>query len=275
LSLDEETTLKLNRLFSLGTKKYNIAEEVLRRKGFLSAEDKEILSEKHNTTKNYVYKVIMKLRDEGLIDGKRKDEKDEREEEQGTREDRSIDTSRQRSDEGTRNLPPLTDDEIRRLDESGRKTMGENYVSMEDLDALKKRLESMGIPPEALTRQLDPRSTRQSRSMERQSVERDTPRPAAADVYDQGYDYDEPGYDEVYETDNPDEMMLEESSLKTMPAKVQAKHLVIYDLARQGAFSGALRDFNGNWSDFINAVLDDYFTKVHNVGVGLLARRFA
>jgi len=73
---------------------------------------------------------------------------------------------------------------------------------------------------------------------------------------------------------NPEAITIENTSMKQMGTWVQSKHLICYDLAREGAFMGALRDFDGNWSDFVNAVFDDYFNKVHHVGVGLLSKRF-
>jgi hypothetical protein len=73
---------------------------------------------------------------------------------------------------------------------------------------------------------------------------------------------------------NPESATIEDTSMKQMGTWIQAKHLIFYDLAKEGAFTGALREFEGNWSDFVNIVFNDYFSKVHNVGVGLLSRRF-
>ncbi|GAG82400.1 unnamed protein product, partial [marine sediment metagenome] len=35
---------------------------------------------------------------------------------------------------------------------------------------------------------------------------------------------------------------------------------LLFDFTKQGAFDGALEDFHGNWSDWINLCLEDYFT---------------
>lgn len=69
--------------------------------------------------------------------------------------------------------------------------------------------------------------------------------------------------------------ILEESSMKQMGTWIFAKNLLYFDFARQGAFGGALENFDGNWSDFVNTVIDDYFNRTSNVGIGLLKRRFA
>ena len=69
--------------------------------------------------------------------------------------------------------------------------------------------------------------------------------------------------------------ILEESSMKQMGTWIFAKNLLYFDFARQGAFGGVLENFDGNWSDFVNTVIDDYFNRTSNVGIGLLKRRFA
>jgi len=70
-----------------------------------------------------------------------------------------------------------------------------------------------------------------------------------------------------------EEAELNDVSMKQMGTWVKAKNLLFFDLAREGAFGGALADFDGNWSDFVNIVIEDYFRRM-GVGVGLLSRRF-
>ena len=84
------------------------------------------------------------------------------------------------------------------------------------------------------------------------------------------YETEEPA---IMET--PGQARLEEASMKQMGTWIKAKNLLYYDFARQGYFRGALEDFEGNWSDFVNLVIEDYFKTVNNVGIGILSRRFA
>jgi hypothetical protein len=87
--------------------------------------------------------------------------------------------------------------------------------------------------------------------------------------------------EEDYVTEDPPIMeapghaILEEATMKQMGTWIKAKNLLYYDFARQGYFRGALEDFEGNWSDFVNTVIEDYFKTVNNVGIGILSRRFA
>jgi len=90
-----------------------------------------------------------------------------------------------------------------------------------------------------------------------------------------------PQYNEAMENNNPEDTVeplaeeaeLTDVSMKQMGTWVKAKNLLFFDLAREGAFGGVLADFNGNWSDFVNLVIEDYFRRM-GVGVGLLSRRF-
>lgn len=66
-----------------------------------------------------------------------------------------------------------------------------------------------------------------------------------------------------------------EPSMKQIGTWVYAKNQLLYDFARAGSFDGALKNFRGNWSDFVNLVLEAYFKDKFNAGVGLLSRRFA
>jgi len=96
-----------------------------------------------------------------------------------------------------------------------------------------------------------------------------------------GEDYVE----EPFEAPTPESVDLEAASMKQMGTWIEAKNLIYFDFARNGAFGGALEDFDGNWSDFVNTVLDDYFRSSctkggpcqyrMNVGLGLLSKRFA
>ena len=69
--------------------------------------------------------------------------------------------------------------------------------------------------------------------------------------------------------------ILDDSSMKQMGTWVFAKNLLYFDFAKQGTFGGALEKFDGNWSDFVNIVIEDYFVRTSNVGIGLLSRKFA
>jgi len=91
--------------------------------------------------------------------------------------------------------------------------------------------------------------------------------------------------EEQFEAPTPESVDLEGASMKQMGTWVEAKNLIYFDFARNGAFGGALEDFDGNWSDYVNIVLDDYFRSActrdgpcqyrMNVGLGLLSKRFA
>jgi len=84
---------------------------------------------------------------------------------------------------------------------------------------------------------------------------------------------------------SPESIDLQHASMKQMGTWVEAKNLIYFDFAKNGAFGGALEDFDGNWSDFVNIVIDDYFRSActrngpcqyrMNVGLGLLSKRFA
>lgn len=72
----------------------------------------------------------------------------------------------------------------------------------------------------------------------------------------------------------PESFEIGEASAKQMGTWVKAKNLVFFDFARQGAFGGPLDDFDGNWSDFVNIVIEAYFSRM-GVGVGIMSRRLA
>lgn len=81
--------------------------------------------------------------------------------------------------------------------------------------------------------------------------------------------------EEQYEAPMPESVDLEKATMKQYGTWIKSQNQLLFDFARQGAFDGALEDFRGNWSDFVNLCLEDYFSVVHNVGIGLLSRRFA
>lgn len=96
----------------------------------------------------------------------------------------------------------------------------------------------------------------------------------------------DPDYvEEPFETPTPESVDLEAASMKQMGTWIEAKNLIYFDFARNKAFGGALEDFDGNWSDFVNIVIDDYFRSSCtrdgpcryrlSVGLGLLSKRFA
>ena len=82
--------------------------------------------------------------------------------------------------------------------------------------------------------------------------------------------------------DNPQEMTVEDPSLMRKTIWFKPKATMFYDLAKQGLFHtyvgtsdvGPLSGFNGNLSDFINIVIDDYFVRNFNADIGLLMRRY-
>ena len=88
-------------------------------------------------------------------------------------------------------------------------------------------------------------------------------------------EYPEESYQEQGPLPEQTRAILEESSMKQMGTWIFAKNLLYFDFARQGAFGGVLEKFDGNWSDFVNIVIDDYFNQTSNVGIGLLSKRFA
>jgi len=91
--------------------------------------------------------------------------------------------------------------------------------------------------------------------------------------------------EEQFEAPTPERVELQQASMKQMGTWIEAKNLIYFDFARNGAFGGALEDFDGLWSDFVNIVIDDYFRSActrdgpcqyrMNVGLGLLSKRFA
>ena len=83
-----------------------------------------------------------------------------------------------------------------------------------------------------------------------------------------------PGYEEEYVAPPAESVDLLKASMKQMGTWIEAKNLIYFDFARNGAFGGALEDFNGNWSDFVNIVLDDYFSRL-GIGIGMIGRRLA
>jgi len=81
--------------------------------------------------------------------------------------------------------------------------------------------------------------------------------------------------EEEFEAPMPESVDLEKATMKQYGTWVKSQNQLLFDFTKQGAFGGALENFNGNWSDWVNLCLEDYFTVVHNVGIGLLSRRFA
>jgi hypothetical protein len=56
---------------------------------------------------------------------------------------------------------------------------------------------------------------------------------------------------------------------------LRSQNSIWYDLTKRKAFGQPpLRDFpeNGNISDFINLVVDDYFKRVYQAGLGVIRR---
>ncbi|GAH18530.1 unnamed protein product, partial [marine sediment metagenome] len=81
--------------------------------------------------------------------------------------------------------------------------------------------------------------------------------------------------EEEFEAPMPESVDLEKATMKQYGTWVKSQNQLLFDFTKQGAFDGALEDFHGNWSDWVNLCLEDYFSIVHNVGIGLLSRRFA
>ncbi len=65
-----------------------------------------------------------------------------------------------------------------------------------------------------------------------------------------------------------------EPSMKQIGTWVYAKNLLFFDFARGGSFEGALKNFSGNWSDFINIILESYFKDKFGSEIGLMSRRY-
>jgi len=65
-----------------------------------------------------------------------------------------------------------------------------------------------------------------------------------------------------------------EPSMKQIGTWVYAKNLLFFDFARGGSFEGALKNFNGNWSDFVNIVLESYFKDKFGSEIGIMSRRY-
>lgn len=88
--------------------------------------------------------------------------------------------------------------------------------------------------------------------------------------------------DRMLEISTPDEMSIGDPSLTRKSIWLKPKTQMYYDLARQGIFTSyagsneisVLNGFNGNLSDFFNAIIDDYFVRNFNADIGILMRRY-
>ncbi|GAG61389.1 unnamed protein product, partial [marine sediment metagenome] len=82
----------------------------------------------------------------------------------------------------------------------------------------------------------------------------------------------------------PMEMGIQETSQIRRTILMNPKTAMYFDMAREGAFTNydGSREMcpfinfeKGTHSDFFNLIVDDYFNRLFNAGLGLLSRRFA
>ena len=82
---------------------------------------------------------------------------------------------------------------------------------------------------------------------------------------------------------NPEEIVIQDASLTRASIFLKPKTQMLFDMARQGVFgnyagtkeSGPFADFDGNLSDFVNILADDYFSRNYYAEIGLTMRRYA
>ncbi len=81
---------------------------------------------------------------------------------------------------------------------------------------------------------------------------------------------------------NPEEIVIQDASLTRANIFLKPKTQMLFDMARQGVFvnyagtrePGPFADFNGNLSDFVNILADDYFSRNYYAEIGLTMRRY-
>ncbi len=81
---------------------------------------------------------------------------------------------------------------------------------------------------------------------------------------------------------NPEEIVIQDASLTRANIFLKPKTQMLFDMARQGVFvnyagtrePGPFADFEGNLSDFVNIMADDYFGRLYYAEIGLTMRRY-
>lgn len=105
---------------------------------------------------------------------------------------------------------------------------------------------------------------------------------------------EEPEVDQPHEMDvvqpeemeliQPMELNIRDPSLTRKTIWLEPKTAMYYDMAREGTFANYagsremcpfIQFEKGTLSDFVNIIVDDYFNRNFNAGVGLLSRRYA
>ncbi len=89
--------------------------------------------------------------------------------------------------------------------------------------------------------------------------------------------------EQEYVIPEPGEMMIRDPSLTRKGVWLKPKTEMYFDLARQGIFVayaddnriGPFNEFDGNLSDFVNMVVEDYFIRNYNADIGVMMRRYA
>ena len=82
---------------------------------------------------------------------------------------------------------------------------------------------------------------------------------------------------------NPEEIVIQDASLTRANIFLKPKTQMLFDMARQGVFvnyagtrePGPFADFDGNLSDFVNILADDYFSRNYYAEIGLTMRRYS
>ena len=238
----EEKLSAVELLFNRGSKSFQVAVEIVRKGGVLTKEDRRLIVGKISCSDKTVGYVLTKLRKAGLY---------------GSTDEALTPQKIEETKEEVKQVKEETEPpKAEHMPEPEPKTEAEEpeepeekYVTVDQFNRLVEEIRVIsGITPIQETEQ-------------------------------------EP-YVEEYETPTPESVDLEHASMKQMGTWIEAKNLIYFDFAQNQVFGGVLEDFGKNekgeklpssklWSDFINIVLDDYFKTVHNVGLGLLSRRFA
>ena len=233
----EEKLSAVEELFNRGCKSFQVAVEIVRKGRDVTMDERALMVEKIGCSLKTVGYVLTRLRKAGLYGSY--DEPLTTQKPQKTQED-----------EKEKEEPPKETKEETKEPEPEVEEPKEKYVTIDQFNRLVEEIRVIsGITP---IQELEPE------------------------------DYVE----EPYEAPTPESVDLEDASLKQMGTWVEHKNMIYFDFAKNGAFGGALEGFGKNkkgekipssklWSDFVNVVIDDYFKVVHNVGLGLLSRRFA
>lgn len=254
----EEKLSAVEELFNRGSKSYQVAVEIVRKGRDVTMDERALLVEKIGCSSKTVGYVLTRLRKTGLYGSYEKILISEKP--QKTQETQEDEKEKEGPPEPPKEEPkeePEPKVEVEEVNESE-----EEYVTVEDFNRFVGELRAfMGITPI------------------------------------QEPEMDNPGYmEEQFEAPTPESVALEGASMKQMGTWIEAKILLLFDFAKNGAFGGVLEGFGinekgerinspGLWSDFVNIVIDDYFMRActmkgfckyrMNLGLGLLNKRFA